>query len=321
MERSDFNRLMERYLKNEVSEQERIKIEAWLEVRKTDGGDIEFSGEDQENLFRKITSNMDNLDEIIALRPEKEKKATSGRWLMGIAASLLIVSLVSLVVWTAFKPRDNKLEVVSKDGVEKVILNDGTLVWLRGKSKLIYYEKSDGFRYGKLEGEALFEVAKDAAHPFALECADVEIKVLGTSFNVKTTNDRLELRVLTGKVHVLSGKNKQSIDVEPNEQVIYNGEGEIKKSSMDKGALPALTANTEYNMVFSNTLMDEVLKKLEDKFNVSIKGTNEPIGNCRITADFTDHSLDSSLQMISETLSVAYAKEGNTITLSGSGCK
>jgi transmembrane sensor len=318
MERSDFSRLMERYLKDEVSEQERIKIEAWLEVRKTSGGDLEFSSEDQENLFRKITSNMDNLDEIIALRPEKEKKSNR---LLGIAASLLIVSVVSLVVWTVFKQGSNKLQVVSKDGVEKVILNDGTLVWLRGKSKLIYYEKSNGFRYGKLEGEALFEVAKDADHPFELECADIEIKVLGTSFNVKTTNNLLELKVLTGKVHVLSERNKQSIDVEPNEQVIYYGEGEIKKSSMAVDALPALTANTEYTMSFRNTLMQEVLKKLEDKFNVSIKSTNEQIGNCRITADFTDHSLDSSLQMISETLSIAYSKKGNTITLSGSGCK
>jgi ferric-dicitrate binding protein FerR (iron transport regulator) len=321
MERSDFSRLMERYLKDEVSEQERIKIEAWLEVRKTDGGDLEFSREDQENLFRKITSNMNNLDEIIALRPEIEKKTSSHRWLLGIAASLLVVSLVSLVLWTVFKQNNNKLEAVSKEGVEKVILNDGTLVWLRGKSKLSYYEKSNGFRYGKLEGEALFEVAKDAAHPFVLRCADIEIKVLGTSFNVKTANTLLELKVLTGKVHVLSEKNKQSIDVEPNEQVIYNGDGEIKKSSIDKEALPALTANTEYRMSFRNTSMRDVLKKFEDKFNVSIQRTNEEIGNCRITADFTDHSLESSLQMISETLSIAYSKEGNTITLTGNGCK
>jgi len=321
MERSDFSRLMERYLKDEVSEQERIKIEAWLEVRKTDGGDLEFSSGDQENLFRKITSNMDNLDEIIALRPEIEKKTSSHRWLLGIAASILIVSLVSLGLWTAFRQRNNKLEVVSKEGVEKVILNDGTLVWLRGKSKLSYYEQSNGFRYGRLEGEALFEVAKDAAHPFVLACAGVEIKVLGTSFNVKTTHDLLELKVLTGKVHVLSEKNNLSIDVEPNEQVIYNGEGEIKKSSVDKETLPALTANTEYTMSFRNTLMQEVLKKLEDKFNVNIEETNEQISHCRITADFTDHSLDSSLQMISETLSIKYSKEGNTITLSGSGCK
>lgn len=320
MERSDFNRLMERYLNDEVSEQERIKIEAWLEVRKTDGGHLEFSRADQENLFRKITSNMDNLDEIIALRPESEKK-TSNRWLLRIAASFVIVSLVSLVIWAVFKQGNTELEVVSKDGVEKVILNDGTLVWLRGKSKLVYYEKADGFRHGKLTGEGLFEVAKDAEHPFVLECADIEIKVLGTSFNVKTTDDLLELKVLTGKVHVSAEKNHQSVDVEPNEQVIYGGEGELKKSSMDVESLPALTANTEYNMSFRNTLMQEVLKKLEEKFNVSIIPANEEIGNCRITADFTDHSLESSLQMISETLSITYSKKENTITLRGSGCK
>src|SRR6266850_5329921 len=169
MQKSEFDKLLQRYLAGEVSEQERIKIESWLEVMKTeDTSDLELSKEDEEKLFQKITANVDNVDEILEIGGEHKK----GRgWLIRMAAGLLIVSLVSYAIGYVAGWRPGSLQAVSKAGVEKIILNDGSLAWLRGESRLVYYEKpAEGIRYAELNGEALFEVAKDARHPFVIRC-------------------------------------------------------------------------------------------------------------------------------------------------------
>jgi hypothetical protein len=125
MQKSDFDQLMERYVTGKVSEQERKKIEAWLEVMKTeDNTDLELSDEDEARIFQKLTSNQTTVDDVVALRPKR--KARLDRWMLRIAASLVIVSLVSYTAWYFTASPENQLEVVSKNGIEKIILNDGS---------------------------------------------------------------------------------------------------------------------------------------------------------------------------------------------------
>lgn len=321
MQKSDFDQLMERYVTGQVSEQERKKIEAWLDVMKTeDNTDLELSDEDEARIFQKLTSNQTTVDDVVALRPKR--KARLDRWMLRIAASLVIVSLVSYTAWYFSATPENQLEVVSKNGVEKIILNDGSLVWMQGESKVMYYEKqNDGARYATFEGEALFEVVKDEHHPFIVQCGDVKVKVLGTSFSIKTNPEHVELTVLTGKVNLSSAANTEGIDVLPQEKVIYKSNGEFEKLSTNKKEIASITVNTDYNMQFTNNRMHDVIKRIESKFNVSVKLSDKNIRNCQITADFTDQSLEKSLQLITEVLDVTYSIKDNTVTITGTGCK
>ncbi len=321
MQKSDFDQLMERYVTGQVSEQERKKIEAWLDVMKTeDNTDLELSDEDEARIFQKLTSNQTTVDDVVALRPKR--KARLDRWMLRIAASLVIVSLVSYTAWYFSATPENQLEVVSKNGVEKIILNDGSLVWMQGESKVMYYEKqNDGARYATFEGEALFEVVKDEHHPFIVQCGDVKVKVLGTSFSIKTNPEHVELTVLTGKVNLSSAANTEGIDVLPQEKVIYKSNGEFEKLSTNQKEIASITVNTDYNMQFTNNRMHDVIKRIESKFNVSVKLSDKNIRNCQITADFTDQSLEKSLQLITEVLDVTYSIKDNTVTITGTGCK
>jgi transmembrane sensor len=320
MQRSDFDRLMERYLRGEVSEQEKLKIEAWLEVMATeDTADVELSPQDEDRIFRKLTSSVTGVKDVIALRPRK--KLRPDQWMMRIAASLVIVCLLTYFGWDFMRAGENKLEVVAKNGVEKIILNDRSLVWLRGGSKLLFYEKPhDGMRYSTFDGEALFEVAKDPHHPFIMVCGEIKVKVLGTSFSIKTATDRVELTVLTGKVNLSSPSDAKGIDVLPLEKVVYKTTGEVKRIEATQPEITSITENTEYNMEFANDNLREVIQKIENKFNVKVKLSDKRIGNCRITADFTDSSLETTFQMISEVLGVDYSIDENTVTVSGKGC-
>ncbi len=321
MQKSDFDQLMERYVTGKVSEQERKKIEAWLDVMKTeDNTDLELSDEDEARIFQKLTSSQTTVDDVVALRPKR--KARLDQWMLRIAASLVIVSLLSYTVWYFTASHENQLEVISKDGIEKIILNDGSLVWMRGESKVMYYEKKDeGARYTTFEGEALFEVVKDVNHPFIVQCGDVKVKVLGTSFSIKTNPDHVELTVLTGKVNLSSSANTEGIDVLPQEKVIYKSNGEFEKLSTNQQEIASITKNTDYNMQFTNNKMDDVIERIESKFNVSVKLSDKNIRNCRITVDFTDQSLEKSLQLITEVLEVTYSIKDNTVTITGTGCK
>src|SRR5690606_4885023 len=87
------------------------------------------------------------------------------------------------------KVAENTL-IVPKGGQYKVILPDGTAVWMNSDSKLVYPVRFDGkMRKVTLWGEAYFDVAKNAAQPFVVKADDVEIKVFGTQFNIRTYDD------------------------------------------------------------------------------------------------------------------------------------
>lgn len=319
IKKTNFNQLLQRYLEGDASEQECAKIEAWLDVMKNKyTTDLELSEVDEDRLFQKITNPSSNIGEVISFQAKNENKRGMTRWALQIAAALLILVSISFVVWNYKNKEDAPLYVTFQNGVEKIILTDGTIVWLQQGSKLTYFEKEqDGTRHTEFEGEALFEVAKDARHPFYLKCGNRSLKVLGTSFSVKSKPDSFQLVVLTGKVN-FTFDNTTNLDVVANEKIVFVNEN-IEKTPLRATDLSSLTANTEYDMQFDNASIEVIAAKISRKFNLEIKTTKE-ISKCRITADFTDHSLESTLQLIKEVLDVTYSKKGNTITIIGSGC-
>lgn len=322
MAKSDFDQLLHRYLSDQVTDQERIKIEAWLDVMKThDTEDLELSKEDEDRLFQKITSKSDSVMDVISIVPKRRYRKL-GHWLK-IAATLLLIALASYLVFHILNKNNHTETARSNSAVEKLVLNDGTLVWLRGSSQLTYYQKNENgsdHRYAQLYGEGLFEVAKDASRPFIIRCGEVRIRVVGTSFNVKTIGDTIELSVLTGKVNVSNEVNSNTMDVAPNEKIIYKGNGMFEKIALTRHEEQLITTDTEYSMAFTNTPMGDLINSLERKFDIDIEVENKEIKNCRITVDLTDQSLEKSLQMITEVLHVQYARDGKNITLTGNGC-
>ncbi|MDQ2655879.1 MAG: FecR domain-containing protein [Bacteroidota bacterium] len=319
MEKSSFDQLMERYVRGEVSPAERMKIEAWLDaIGDDDNTDLELTGEEEERIFRKLTSNLTTIEEIAALRPKRKLRPDS--WIVRIAASLIILGTFSYAGWYLSAPMENELESVSKNDVEKIILNDGSLVWLRGESKVIYYEKSDeNARYATFEGDALFEVSKDADRPFTIECGDARVKVLGTSFSLRATKSVVEVTVLTGKVNLSTQANADGIDVLPRDKAVYRS-GTLEKRQTEESEIAALTENTEYQMQFDNSEMADVFRRLEEKFDVVVELSDPRMAKCRITIDLTDRSLDNSLRLIAEVLNFTYTNDRKTVTISGSGC-
>jgi transmembrane sensor len=321
MEKSDFDSLLQRYLNGQVTDKEKAKLEAWLEVMKTeDTTHLELTPEDEQQLFQKITSKIEGGKPVTEFRPLQIRKQRNNRWTLRIAASIVFISLAAFAIWK-LNNRTVTKDNLTFESVDKMILNDGSLVWLKGNSKLEYFEKDNGqTRYAELTGEALFEVAKDPNRPFVIQCRDISIKVLGTSFSLRSDQDSVIVKVLTGKVSVTSSITNTTTQLEPWEELIYT-RGQWKQISFGEAEATAITANTEYNMLFENNTLGEVLARLEKKFNVVIEVSDETAKACRLTADLTDHSLDTSLKLITEVLSVTTTKQDTVITITGKGCQ
>jgi transmembrane sensor len=321
MGKSNFNTLVRLYLEGKISEEEKIKLEAWMDVRKTeDTGDLELSREDAEAIYRKIISEDTTEQEVRELASIKGRRTVLW-WTYRVAASVLLVALVAYLGWQQGFLDDAVTKVASSGNTEKIILKDGSLVWLKGTSNLVYYNKYDeGIRYSELKGEALFEVAEDEKHPFVINCGNVTLKVVGTSFSVRAVNDSVELRVLTGKVNFSTSRNKAGVDVVPNEKIVYGGGDNIVKVPMDTQTASAVTKDTEYMMSFKGATLSEVLARLEKKFDVTFALENNAAATCRITIDITDYSLDKSLEILSDVLYITWKRNGKTIRVSGKGC-
>ncbi len=324
MEKSNFDLLLEKYMKDQVTEDEKVKIEAWLDSEKTKNKkDFAWAKEDEEELFRKITKNIDNVEEIISFNPKRERTPSSknSQWL-AIAAALLLLVTVSVFIWSVTRDQSSSQQPIVVNDIEKIILNDGTIVWLKKKSKLIYAENTENNeRRAELTGEGLFEVAKDANRPFIIDCGEIKVRVIGTSFSLKTDNKTIELKVLTGKVNLSSSSNTKGFDIEPNNKVVYAGKQTFDTKPLEESEVTTITSHTEYNMEFSNATLDEIFRRIEKKFLVKIQVENEAILKCKMRGDFTDHSLESTLEMIAEVLNLKNTISGSLVTVSGNGCK
>lgn len=317
MGKSNFDQLLERYLTGQVTEAERIKLEAWLDERKTEGDvDLELSKEDEEKIFQRITS-------IHDLKKPLTRKKTRGLPLLKIAASLLIVIMASYAAWMLFSKQSLNTPFAIRPGIERLILNDGTIIWLRENSHVTYYEKQEGnttYRYATLKGEGLFEVAKDEARPFIIESGEVKIRVVGTSFHLKANANDVALSLLTGKVTMYATTNNNSMDVVPHEKVMYLGQGQFEKVSLSEAEAEAVMDDTDYKLAFADAPMSRVIERLEQKFGVEINVDHAQIRRCRVNLDLTDRSLEKSLQLITDVLPVEFTIAGNVVRLTGSGC-
>lgn len=255
----------------------------------------------------------------------KSERVYSFSWYKVAAAAILLIA-ASAALWTYkaefLHERDVSVHSVQSLGAQKVLLPDGSIVWLKGNSSLTYPSVFSGqTRHVSLAGEALFEVAKDASHPFMIDCGDITTTVLGTSFNIRSDSEHTEIVVLTGKVSVQLKTETKTV-ILPNEKMVYNHvQQSIAKSAVAAVESAAITEGTEYSMSFEDTPMKEVVKRIEGKFGIVVAMADPRLGECMITANLTDQSLDVTLEMISKSLRTTYTIDQDHVLLTGPGCE
>ena len=325
MDEERFTDLIRRYQAGTATTEEGSLIERWLNTRGADNKFSRLSFDEIRNIQEAIYGNLlGELNDAPGERPVRFLRWGNGLFLR--AAAVIAILILSYVAWrTAFTSRTDQVIVQGQlaGEINKVILPDSSIVWLKDCSTLEYPQQfARDERRVLLTGEALFEVTKNPAYPFVVQCGALTARVLGTSFNIKSGSEAVEVMVLTGKVALSSDKSKKPVIVLSNEKGRYQaGSDKIEKLVPAVAEDRALTAGTEYSMFFENTRLLEVIQRIQDKFNVHIELENTGLYSCTINADFTDQSLQGTLSVITQMLKAEYESTANGIVLKGGECR
>lgn len=246
-----------------------------------------------------------------------EKK--SGKWLFKVAACLLLLLAGGWAVWHSSQPEpiheSEPVPLVMKrtQKGEKLTLKlpDGSRVKLNANSILVFPAAFDQHqRYVKLEGEAFFEVAKDARRPFTIMSGNVQTRVLGTSFNIRAYEEEPEVAVavVSGKVSV-KGKETEEVFLLPNQVSHYHKmDSSLSSTKQDVGDLIAWSRNI---LIFDEDPAEEVWKKLEDWYGVNIIIPKEQVIQGNYSGRYHNESLERVLDGISYASEFTYEIQEN----------
>ena len=177
-------------------------------------------------------------------------------------------------VVTSREERKNEL-IVPRGGEYQIVLADGTRVWLNSATKLIFPQNFTGKeRRVMLSGEAFFDVARDESKPFIVETSRMDVKVLGTRFNVNayTDNEVVSTTLVDGSVEVASGTQKP-ITLVPGEQA-YGEAGELEKREVN---IRLYTSWIDGRFMFNNVELEEIAKQISRWYDVEVVFENEDL--------------------------------------------
>lgn len=195
-------------------------------------------------------------------------------------------------------------------------LADGTRVKLNSKSELIYPDNfSEHTREVTLIGEAYFDVAKDASKPFIVKANGIDVKVLGTSFNVSCYDQQpsIETTLVEGKVAVVIPNRAEEI-ITPSQQLVFDKTKQTSATATVDTRIYTSWINDK--LIFKNERIDVILTKLQYWYDFEIEYENENIKENRFSLEIDkDTDLNKILDLINFTSNIKLIKTNHKITL------
>jgi ferric-dicitrate binding protein FerR (iron transport regulator) len=278
--------------------------------------------------------------------PQRPKK----RWIT-VSAVLLLLLLGGAFFWygsagkrDADMDKKGFSEVTTRLGSKtKLLLPDSTVVWLNAGSKLTYGEQFGvNNRNTTLVGEAFFDVRKSSI-PFIIHAHSVQIKVMGTAFNVKSyANEKTtETSLIRGRVEITLDKRPgEKFILKPNEKLVVANEMEDQKPEAlaqipeplqqrkePMVVLSGLTRSKDDNtiietswvenkLIFQDESFADIIRKLERWYDVHIDIRNEKLAQVRMTGTFENETVKQALTalQIASPFNFSISQKNITIT-------
>jgi len=233
-------------------------------------------------------------------------------------------------------------EVVARSGARSfLLLPDGSKVWLNSESRIEYKGNfNDTIREVVLEGEAYFDVVKDKKRPFIVHTSDIDIRVLGTAFNVKCypREASIEATLIHGMIEVTNKTEPTSpkVILRPHEKLVFHKDGRPVSDLAQKGhqnisshkpfsitSLPrnipdssvVETAWVYDKLVFDGETFREIASKMERWYNVKICLRNEKLASLPLHVEFTNETVEEALEALKLIEPFKYKINGNEIEI------
>ena len=324
MENNEYDKMDEllvKYLAEEATPPEQELIEVWIgtsEINRRYFRHLQLIWNESQKLASRTA--VDENKAWQRFQRKLKKSATAGNSLRGfgwwrVAASIIIIAGIAWLLSSLLEKGSSEppiLHIVSVNEVKKDTLPDGSFATLNKNSVLTYPAAFKGkTRKVKLKGEAFFNVTPNKQKPFIIDVNDVQVKVVGTSFNVKSTKGETEIIVETGIVQVT--KADTTIELKAGQRILFE--------AVDTAAEVVASDDKLYNyyvsrtFVCDNTPLWKLVEKLNEAYDVNISIRRDPLKKLPLTVTFDDESLDVILDVISQTLMIKVSRKDNEIIL------
>ncbi len=276
---------------------------------------------------------------VISMRPRRQK------WYWAAAAvSLLIISGFFFLKGNSRSQIGDKQtarqvnEISTRQGSRsKVELPDGSMVWLNAGSRLTY-DKDFGqqTREVMLEGEGYFDVVKMTDRPFIIHTSNINIKVLGTVFNVKAypEDKQTETSLIRGRIEVtIKNRPNDKIILSPSEKLVVENEplGIAPERGLPDRILPSISthklkyinadsavAETEWiydKLVFNDESFEDLAVRMQRWYGVQIEITDPVLKEMRLTGNFEKETILQALEALKFSIPFNYEMSGAKIII------
>ena len=267
-------------------------------------------------------------------------------------AAAIVIGIAGLSVLGVYFSKSSVKQVAAAEPLAKeietsngtktnTILPDGSKVWLNSGSKLTYKTFNKTLREVVLEGEAYFDIIKDPKRPFIVHTNVIDIRVLGTAFNVKSYPDdkTVEASLVRGLIEVTRIDNPgQKVLLKPNEKitVIKKVLPEIEKKTVAApGVKPVLieavkitgftyaksdntiveTSWTQNKLAFEDIPFSELALQLERWYGVQINFKDEKVKNIVFRGSFVNETITQALEALKLNGDFDYTLNNNEIEI------
>jgi len=276
--------------------------------------------------------------EMLYSEGKEGNRRITTRWWMA-AAAMLLLGVAGVMLFPRNKhgmiiastPAQEK-EITTRYGTRSFQeLPDGSKLWLNAGSKVKY---ADGFTNGRREvtltGEAFFDVKHDPEHPFIIHTGRLDVKVLGTSFNIKAYpgDSTMETTLIKGKVEIdFKGDPRSNVVLQPNEKIVIptkkvalvpgaSGVAERRQVTPDPTYRTLIeTSWVEDKLVFRNESFSDVTMRLERWYNIHFSFENQRFMQDKLTGYFKDQPIKNVMDALQISLGFHYRIDADTIRI------
>lgn len=248
------------------------------------------------------------------------------------AASVVILLGVALLPFLLSFLNDQEYKLYAQNEsatvAKSVTLPDRSKIILKGSSSIALhraFNQSD--RRVKLTGSAFFDVVRNTKKPFVIQAGDLLTKVLGTSFSINNSeaSPEIEVKVYTGRVSVqvnpaVEKANTQDLLLTPNLKAVFNKKSRLLQEALNDNPtiLASETAPDVRAFSYQDQKLKNILKQIEDAYQINIILLNEDDGNRLLTGDLSNLTLYQKLNLICSATDLQYELKGSKIMLKSS---
>ncbi len=318
--------IMAKFLMGECTEDELCRLNVWLKESSEHAHEffkmeeLYFLGKsDQWAEEEKVDKAERALFDRLKQEENSYKRKTLFRWMLyaAIFAGVFILLSASLYIYRAQKEEKELVIVSAQDAVKKVQLPDGTKVWLNKYTVLKYPRQFSGKKRNVyMDGEAYFEVKRDTEKPFVVRNEVVQVRVLGTVFNLKSEkmNKLAVATLIKGEIEVKGNHDEGMVVLSPGQKAELNGMAQrLVVKQVDTG-----TENWYSNeFVFEKADIYAIARTLEKSYGMKI--ILSPDIDVKKTYSGTlakKGDVESVLKSIENTIPIKYKIVGNSVFIS-----